>query len=164
MSCAKLSHVVPLLALSGLCLVLFGCGGLSSSNPPIMATPAPPTTGGSAVLLSISSASASVPSAGMQLFTASVTGTSNTAVIWGLSGAGCSGSSCGTLATSTSSAVYSAPSPAPSPTSISVVATTVADPAKSASANLTIVPGVLVSVIPSNLSISPGAKQQFSAA
>jgi hypothetical protein len=117
-----------------------------------------------AVLLSISPTSASVSTSGMQLFTASVTGTSNTAVTWGLSGAGCTGSTCGTLATSSLSAVYSAPSVAPSPTNVSVVATSVADPAKSASANLTIVPNVLVSVTPTNVSLQPGATLQFSAA
>jgi hypothetical protein len=72
--------------------------------------------GAVAVLLSITPTSASVPTAGRQLFTASVTGTSNTAVTWGLSGAGCIGSSCGTLATSSLSAVYLAPSaPQPQP-------------------------------------------------
>jgi hypothetical protein len=116
-----------------------------------------------AVLISISPTSASVPTSGMQLFTASVTGTSNTAVTWGLSGAGCSGSSCGSLSTSGLSAVYSAPSLAPSPASVSVVATSVADPTKSASAKPTIVPSVFVSVTPATVSVPPGIAQQFSA-
>ena len=85
-----------------------------------------------AVLLSISPTSASVPTVGTQLFTASVTGTSNTAVTWGLSGTGCSGSSCGTISTSAMSAVYSAPSVAPLPASVKVTVTSVADPTKSA--------------------------------
>jgi hypothetical protein len=55
-----------------------------------------------AVLLSIAPTSASVPTSGTQLFNASVTGTSNTAVTWTVTGAGCSGSSCGTIATSAS--------------------------------------------------------------
>jgi hypothetical protein len=92
-----------------------------------------------AVLLSISPTSASVPTSGTQLFTASVTGTSNTAVNWSVSGAGCSGSSCGTISTSASSAVYLAPTVLPSPPSVAVNATSAADPTKSVSAQLTIV-------------------------
>ena len=119
--------------------------------------------GAVAVLLSISPTGASVPTAGMQPFTASVTGTSNTAVTWGLSGAGCSGSSCGTLATSSLSAVYLAPSVAPTPASVNVIATSVVDPTKSASANLIIVPAVVVGVTPTSASTTAGATQQFAA-
>jgi len=101
----------------------------------------------------------------MQLFTASVTGTSNTAVTWGLSGAGCSGYSCGTLSTSSlsASAVYLAPSVAPSPASVNVIATSVVDPTKSASANVIIVPVVVVVVTPANVSATAGVTQQFAA-
>lgn len=119
--------------------------------------------GAVAVLLSITPTSASVPTAGMQLFAASVTGTSNTAVTWGLSGAGCSGSSCGTLSTSSLSAVYLAPSVAPTPASVNVIATSVVDPTKSASANLIIVPAVVVGVTPANVSATVRATQQFAA-
>jgi hypothetical protein len=119
--------------------------------------------GAVAVLLSITPTSASVPTAGTQLFTASVTGTSNTAVTWGLSGAGCSGSSCGTLSTSSLSAIYLAPSVAPRPASVNVIATSVADPTKSASANAIVVPAVAVVVTPANVSATTGATQQFTA-
>ena len=116
-----------------------------------------------AVLLSISPTSASVPTSGTQLFTASVTGTSNMAVSWSVSGAGCSGSSCGTISTSASSAVYSAPTVPPSPPSVAVNATSVADPTKSASASVTIVLVVVVTVSPTNASVSTGTTQQFNA-
>ena len=116
-----------------------------------------------AVLLSLSPTSASVPTSGTQLFTASVTGTSNTAVTWSVSGAACSGSSCGTISTSASSAVYLAPSVAPSPASVTVVATSVADPTKTASASLTVVPGAAVTVSPTNASVPTGTTQQFKA-
>jgi beta-glucanase (GH16 family) len=119
--------------------------------------------GAVAVLLTITPTSASVPTAGSQLFTASVTGTSNTAVTWSLSGAGCSGSSCGTLSTSSLSAGYLAPSVAPTPANINVIATSVVDPTKSASANLIIVPAVVVGVTPANVSITSGTTQQFAA-
>ena len=116
------------------------------------------------VSLSISPTSASVPTGGTQSLTATETGTSNTAVTWSLSGAGCSGSACGTLSTSSLSAVYGAPSVPPSPANVSVMVTSVADPTKSASASITVVPNVAVTVTPGNVSLTVGTTQQFSAA
>jgi hypothetical protein len=107
----------------------------SSATVTVLSGPVPI---GAVAVLSITPTSTSVPTAGMQPFTASVTGTSNTAVTWDLSGTACSGSSCGTLATSSLSAVYLAPSVAPTPASVNVVATSGVDPTKSASANLII--------------------------
>jgi len=116
-----------------------------------------------AVLLSISPTSASVTTASVDSFTATVSGTSNTAVAWSLTGAGCSGSSCGTLSTSLSSAVYQAPIVAPSPATVKVMATSMADPSKSAWADVTIVPVVVVSVTPATTSVVTGATQQLNA-
>jgi Immunoglobulin domain len=113
------------------------------------------------VMLSINPTNASVPTNGTQLFTANVSGTSNTAVSWRLSGAGCSGSGCGSLSTGGSSAVYSAPIVAPSPATVSVVATSIADATKSASAVVTIVPAIVVSVTPTDASVAAGSTQQF---
>jgi Putative Ig domain len=102
-----------------------------------------------AVLLSISPTRASVPVSGTQLFAASVTGTSNTAVSWSSSGAGCSGSFCGSLSTSGSSAVYAARAvPLPSPASVTVQATNVADPTKSASAFVAFAPQIAAGGLP----------------
>ncbi len=111
--------------------------------------------------LTISPANAPVPSAGTQPFTASLTGTSNTAVSWSLSGPGCGGSSCGTISTSASFAVYLAPTVPPSPASVNVIATSVAEPTKSASANVTVVPVVGVTVSPTGASLPTGMTQQF---
>jgi hypothetical protein len=115
------------------------------------------------VLLSLTPTSANVPTAGTQSFTASVTGTPNTVVSWSLSGTGCSGSSCGTLSTSTLSAVYSAPAVAPSPATVSVIATSMAATTKSASATVAIVPTVGVTLTPANVSVTAGSTQQFAA-
>ena len=134
-----------------------------ASSATVTVLPGLAPIGAVAVLVSITPTSASVPTAGRQLFTASVTGTSNTAVTWGLSGADCSGSSCGTLSTRSLSAVYLAPSVAPVPTTVNVIATSVADPTKSASANLIIVPAVVVGVTPANVSTTAGTTQQFAA-
>jgi Immunoglobulin I-set domain/Heparinase II/III-like protein len=116
-----------------------------------------------AILLSISPSSAAVPTASTDSFTATVTGTQDTAVAWSLTGAGCSGSSCGTLATSSLTAVYLAPNVAPSPAIISVVATSMANSSKSASANVTIVPVVVVTVTPATTSVATGGTQQLTA-
>jgi hypothetical protein len=116
-----------------------------------------------AVLLSINPTSATVPTASVNSFTATVSGTSNTAVAWSLTGAGCSGSSCGSLSSSSTSAVYAAPAVAPSPPSVTVKATSMADPSKSAAANVTIVPVVVVSVTPASASVVTGATQQLNA-
>lgn len=116
-----------------------------------------------AVLLSISPSSASVPTASVDTFTATVTGISNTAVAWSLTGPGCSGASCGTLATSSLTAVYTAPDVAPSPANIKVVATSMADASKTASADVTIMPVVVVKVTPASTSALTGATQQLDA-
>jgi hypothetical protein len=115
------------------------------------------------VLLSISPTTASVPTASTDSFTAIVTGTTNTAVTWSLSGAGCSGASCGSLATTSIAAVYTAPVVAPSPPSVTVIATSMAVPSKTASASVTIVPVVVVTVTPASTSVVTGATQQFNA-
>ena len=115
-----------------------------------------------AVLLSISPASATVPTNSTDSFTATVTGTKDTAVEWSLTGAGCSGAACGTLATSASSAVYQAPVVAPSPANVNVVATSMANSSTRASANVTIMPVVVVSVTPASTSVATGATQQLS--
>ncbi len=135
----------------------------STADPTKSASASLTIVAAAAVLLSISPTSASVATVGTQLFTASVTGTTNTAVTWSLSGAGCSGSSCGTISTSASSAVYSAPTVAPAPASVSVTANSVADPTKSASASVTIVPVIAVTVNPPNASVPTGTTQQFNA-
>ena len=103
------------------------------------------------------------PAASTDSFNASVTGTTNTAVAWSLSGAGCSGAVCGSLATSSLAAVYTAPLVAPTPPSVTVAATSMAVPSKTASASVTIVPVVVVTVTPVSTSLVPGATEQFSA-
>jgi hypothetical protein len=115
-----------------------------------------------AILLSINPTNASVPTNSMGSFTATVTGTPNTAVTWSLTGAGCSGSSCGTLSTSSLSAVYQAPLVAPSPAIVHVAFTPMADPSKSASAVVTVVPGVVVLVTPTSAAVVTGATEQLS--
>jgi hypothetical protein len=135
----------------------------SVANPTKSASASVTIVAAAAVLLSISPTSASVPTASVGSFTATVTGTPNVEVAWSLTGAGCSGSSCGTLSTSSSSAVYAAPLVAPSPASVNVVATSMADSTKSATANVTIMPVVVVTVAPASTSVVTGETQQLNA-
>jgi N-acetylneuraminic acid mutarotase len=74
-------------------------------------------------------------------FHAKVHNSPNDAVVWSLSGDGCSGGGCGTLS---DSGLYIAPETVPSPAAVTVTATAVADPSKSAHATITIVDAALV--------------------
>lgn len=75
--------------------------------------------------------------------TATVHNSTNSEVTWNLSGAGCSGSTCGTLSfADINTAIYTAPASVPSPAAVTLTATSVADASKSASATITILEGV----------------------
>ena len=106
--------------------------------------------GAAPVALSISPVSASLLTGGTQQFTASVTGSSNTAVTWSVTGG------------SISSGLYTAPGTAGTYT---VKATSVADSTKSASATVTVsaAPAVSITISPTSSSIPTGSTQQFTA-
>jgi hypothetical protein len=77
---------------------------------------------------------------------------------WSLSGSGCSGSSCGTLATTTtqfdannvqvSSANYLAPASAPTPNTVTITVTPAADPSKKAQVTIAIQQSASISLSP----------------
>jgi hypothetical protein len=158
------------------------CGSISASglytapakspNPPIVAVTATllsdPTksgsatvtiTSGSVVAISISPTTAQVGVGVQQQFSASVTGSTNTAVTWTITGIGCAGNTCGTV---NSSGLFTAPVVPPNPSFLSVTATSVADPTKSASATVTIVPEVSITISPTSAKLRPSASQHFS--
>lgn len=81
----------------------------------------------------------------------------STVLSWGLSGAGCSGSTCGTLTVVTTqatggvtsnTATYTAPAAPPNPNSVTVTVTPQADATKKAQATMAVQAGVSVSVSP----------------
>jgi hypothetical protein len=148
-----------------------------SSNPVnVTATSAAdPTRSGTAIVIIIgptgaTSVSVSPPFAfvapstatlSQQRFVATVNGDSNTSVTWAVQssvpGQGCSGAACGSV---DATGLYSAPTAAPSPNGISVIATSVADATKSATAAVTITSGPAIEVIlPS--SVMAGAVESF---
>jgi hypothetical protein len=88
-----------------------------------------------AVVVTISPTSASVRTRQNQQFTATVQNASNTAVTWKVNGITGGNSSVGTIS---ASGLYRAPSNLPNPATVTVSATSVADPTKSASATVTV--------------------------
>jgi len=102
-----------------------------TSNPGATLT----VTAQQAVAVAVSPTSASVPVSGTQQFTATVTGSSNTAVTWSVNG---SNGGNGTVGTVSSSGLYTAPVSVPNPATVTVTATSQADSTKSDSASVTI--------------------------
>jgi hypothetical protein len=119
------------------------------------------------ITVSVSPASTSLQVSAAAIFTASVQNDSlNTGVTWSLSGAGCSGTTCGTLTNATATSVtYAAPATVPSPATISLLATSVSDITKSAASIITIVgvPSISVSVAPTSASVQVSSAATFTA-
>src|ERR1035441_9529947 len=107
------------------------------------------------VSVSLTPSKASLPTSQTQQFTATVIGTTNTAVTWSVSPA---------LGTISSAGLYSAPATLTSPQTVTVTATSVADTSKNATASVTVLPAVQVTVSPSTASLAPSGTQQFAAA
>lgn len=89
------------------------------------------------ITVSVSPGSASLTVKSTHAFVASVSGTPNTGITWTVTGAGCSGSTCGTIF---ATGLYTAPAAVPSPANVTVKATSQQDSTKSASATVTVLP------------------------
>jgi len=117
------------------------------------------------ITVSVSPVSANVPATfGTQAFAAQLTNdVQNKGVTWSISGAGCSGSTCGTLTNATSTSVtYNGPSAIPNPATVTLKGTSVSDNTKSSTATITVVQGPLtVFVSPKRGSITTSQTQQF---
>ena len=122
-----------------------GCGAGPSFTPLPVLPPPPP--GPTPVTVTVNPDKFNVPLLGTQQFTATVTGTSNTTVIWSISGTGCSSANPATCGTIDATGLYTAPwcvattADAPvtrrGPDTLTVTATSVADSTKSGSAIVT---------------------------
>ena len=137
----------------GLVILLGGCGGGNSSS-----TTSPPSP---SVTVTVSSSSSSVLLGNTQQFTATVTGTSNTAVTWSVNGVPGGNATAGTIA---STGVYTAPKVLPSPANVTIQATSQADSSASGQAALTITSDIAlnVSTNPSGMSfVFPGGTVQL---
>jgi hypothetical protein len=94
------------------------------------------------VSVTISPASVTLATLATQQFTATVSGTTNTAVSWQVNGVAGGSSTAGLITTTipgtTGESLYLGPSSVPSPATVSVTAVSQADPTKSASATVTV--------------------------
>ncbi len=135
----------------------------SVANPPssanatvtILSAPTP-------VSVVISPGSASLQVGRSQQFTATVSGTANSAVNWLAAGIAGGNSSVGTIS---AGGMYTAPSSVPT-SPVTVTAQSAANPPSSASATVTILPAptpVSVSISPGSASVQVGSSQQFAA-
>jgi hypothetical protein len=125
-------------------------------------TVAPPVT------ISITQQPASLTVAGGQQlspFEATVTNTSNTTVNWTVTGTGCTGTGCGTITASTPNsttpAAYTAPNVLPSPPTVTITAASAADPTKTASLDVSLTFGVVVT--PNTVDVPVLQQQPFTA-
>jgi hypothetical protein len=120
-------------------------------------TPPPP------ISVSVSPIAASVGTgSGVQTFTATVQNDfRNGGVTWSLSGAGCSGNTCGTLSNiSPTTVTYGGPTSIPNPATVTLTATSVSDTTKTGTATITVVQGTLgVSVSPKRAAVTMSALQ-----
>ena len=111
------------------------------------------------VQVTVSPSTANLAPSGTQQFTAAVTGTTNTAVTWSVNGATGGNSTAGTVS---NTGLYVGPASIRL-RSITVTATSVQDPTKSATSNVTVTPPATVTVSPGTVSLGTGQTQQFSA-
>lgn len=122
---------------------------------------------GITVAVSPTTATVQVPG-GTQKFTAAVTNDRrNRGVHWSLTGAGCTGSTCGTVSATRSasgaSITYTAPASEPNPATVTLTATSVSSSSKKASATITLTATASVSVSPSSVSVSTSNARSFTA-
>lgn len=132
-------------ATAAMALFLVSCGGGGSA--------------GTNVSVSVTPATANVAVGESQQFSATVTGTTNTAVTWSVTG----GAPDGTISPA---GLYQAPAVVPTPAQVTVRAALQADPTKAGTATVTIVPAsshVQVSVSPASPTVALFGTQQFTA-
>ena len=159
-SCRKFFRVIT--PLTVLAFLLAGCASSPSNSNPQSPNP---------VALSLNATIASVATSATAKFTATVANdTQNQGVTWALSGAGCTGTKCGTLSASSSpsgaAVTYTAPAAIPSPPTVTLTATSVTDATKSVVATITIASTATISIAVSPTSASvtaPGGTKNFTA-
>ncbi len=145
----------------------------SNANPSVSATAAVTLTSSIVVQLSPSASTRAINHP--QTFTVQLTNTLNTNVQWQVNGVPGGNATFGQTcvagvapcqpisATSAGSVDYLAPANVPLLNPVTLTAISQADPSKSASAPVTILAHVLVSVLPSSATLAPGTTQPFTA-
>jgi len=137
-----------------------GLGGMTSAAVTLKIVAAP------AVTINVSPPTATVTANGSRQFSASVSGSTNTAVTWSVNGMPGGNSTFGSV---TSGGRYTAPATPPTPATVVVSATSSANPAISGTASVTVqplpppAPPTTVVITPSAASLVTGTTQSFSA-
>jgi hypothetical protein len=142
-----MTRKIIVLVCSSILLSLAGCGGGGSIKTPTLVT------------VAVAPSAATVVVGQTQTFMATVSGTTNTAVTWSVTG----GAANGSISTA---GVYTAPSAVPNPAAVTVTATSQADATKSGSATVTVAAtasAVQVMVVPATANVSNFRTQQFNA-
>lgn len=111
--------------------------------------------------IAISPTSAMVNTGATKQFSATVTGTTNTAVNWQVNNVAGGNTPVGTISPA---GLYTAPAAVPSPAMVTVTAVSQADASKSSSASVTVASGISVTITPASITLGLGANTQFSAA
>jgi hypothetical protein len=125
-----------------------------------------------AITVALNKSTASVQTTLTTTFTATVANDSqNKGVTWTLTGAGCSGATCGTLSATSSASgaaiTYTAPASVPAPAVVTLTAKSVTDISKTAAATITVTAtvtgSVTVTVSPKRVGLTTGQLQTFTA-
>ncbi len=140
-------------------LIAGAAGGCASaSNPP--SQPAPPAN----ITVSVQPASASILLGATQQFQATLTGTSNAAVVWEVNGVTGGNANFGTIsATGSATSIYTAPAIMPSPPSVTITAASQANSTATASTAINLKDDIVVNISPLTTAISSGGGQVFAA-
>ena len=145
----------------------------SNANPNISASATITFTAAINVTLTPTAASRAIGH--RQTFTVQVNNTANQSVSWQVNGIAGGNTSAGQICVAGSnpcqqisssnggSVDYLAPAGVPSPNPVTVTATSQADNSKSASASVTILPHIVVGVLPGSATMSGGGQQRFTA-
>ena len=155
-----LPPAVPLLILSGLYLISLGCGG---SLPDKLPLAVPPTASAAAFSASISPQTAALGAGNSLQFTATSSGPPTTDLEWLVNRVAGGNSASGTIS---QSGLYTAPQQVTSNAVIAVAVSSKADPTKTSSATVTVLPGlapITVSLAPDVASLYRTQAQQFTA-
>ena len=125
-------------------------------------------TSGTALSISLTPSTASVYTGRTQQFTATFNSSTNTGVTWQVNSVTGGDSAHGTISTTSSSgavtvATYTAPATVPSPATVTITAISQADSTKTATATVTVVPGTVINISPSSVTVPAGGTQTFSA-
>jgi len=127
------------------------------------------------VIMSISPLTATLAADHRVTLTVQLAGTTNTSVTWNVNGVAGGNTTlgriclvgsnpCQTVTSTTAAQVdFLAPGAIPSPNPVSAAAVSAADPTRTASARITVINHVLVSVLPASVALAPQAVQQFTA-